>query len=91
MGMSPHEYYCMTRAEVILKIKGYSKKETMKSWHTREIIYATYATQFGRKKAMPSKHSFWPLPIDTEGDNKLSEDQMRDNWLILSGKKQSDE
>ena len=61
----------------------------MKAWHTREIIYATYATQFGRKKAMPSKRKFWPLPIDNEQDDKLSEEQMRLNWQILSGKKAS--
>lgn len=64
MDMTPHEYYTMTRAEFILKAKGYQRKEAKVSWHVREMVYGIYATQFGRKKPMPSKSKFWPNILD---------------------------
>lgn len=77
--MTPHEYYSMTRAEFILKLKGFQNKQAKKAWHTREIVYATYATQPGRKKAMPPKHKFWPLPMDHKGLERSAE-EMRAKW-----------
>lgn len=69
----------MTRAEFILTVKGYQRKQEKNTWHFREVVYATYATQMGRKRAMPSKHKFWPLSIDKKGLD-ISADEMRNKW-----------
>lgn len=63
MGLTPRQYYLMTRAEFILAYRGF-RKSKVKEWeHSRFVAYWTYATA---QKKGPNKsiHHWFPLPTD---------------------------
>lgn len=82
--MTPHEYRCMTRAEFILKVKGYNVKETKKWEHTRFIAYTTAANvPMGRKKPLPPITKWLKLSTDTEQNLLVDIEDKRNKWLAL--------
>lgn len=84
IGLTPHDYYSMTMRDFILTVRGYFKRRAHEFEHTREIAYAIYATQFGRKKRMPPKQKWWPLPTDSHV--LFEEEQMKETWDLLWNK-----
>ena len=75
MGLTPHEYYCMTRAEFFCKAQGYQNKQWRKWEHTRTMAYTTAST-VPSKKRMPKITNWMPLPTD-DLSNKLSNDRIK--------------
>lgn len=82
MELTPHQYYSMTRAEFIIKSKGYHKKQMEKWEHTRFLGYQTIST-IPSKKKLPGITKWMPLPSD-EGVN-ISKDRIK---LMLEKAKQ---
>ena len=63
MGLTPHEYYCMSPLEFYYASTGYNKK-VLKQWeHTRHISY-TVAGTVPSKKRLPPITRWMPLPTD---------------------------
>lgn len=75
MGLTPHEYYCMTRAEFFCATNGYQNKEWKKWEHTRVMAYTTANTVMSKKK-LPKMTKWMPLPNDAEM-NKLSDKHIK--------------
>lgn len=73
----------MTRAEFLLKLRGYYRKEAMKWEHTRQVCYTIAANAFGRKKRMPTPQAWWPLPTDERYKIKTPNSEMKKNWELL--------
>lgn len=86
MDLTPHEYYSMTRAEFILKAKGWHTQQLKKWEHTRQISYTIAANAFGRKKRMPSIRAWWPLPTDKLDKPDLDRSEMQAKWEIFKNK-----
>lgn len=71
MGLTPHEYYCMSPLEFFLAGKGYNNK-MIKQWeHTRQISYVTAST-IPSKKRLPPIHRWMPLPTDKPTNSGVS-------------------
>lgn len=69
MGLTPREYYGMSRAEFILAFRGYKRKH-YKDWEqTRMIAYTTYAVAPKKGKNKPIT-KWLPLPSDSNYDPK---------------------
>lgn len=83
LELTPHEYYSMTRAEFILKLKGYQKKEFRKWEHTRQVCYTIASNAMGRKKRLPSVKTWWPLPTDKIQTLDISQAEMKAKWQAL--------
>lgn len=84
MELTPHEYYCMTRAEFILKANGYDTKQVKEWEHTRFMAYNTYKfVPYRGKGNKPVKiEKFLPLRTDTNSLN-ISTEERRERWLRL--------
>jgi hypothetical protein len=82
MELTPHEYYCMTRAEFILKSKGYKTGQDREWERARFIGYQTY--KFAPKKGKAVSITKF-LPLDTDNANiiELSEEEKRAKWQRL--------
>lgn len=67
MGLTPKQYYSMTRAEFVLAFRGYRRKNWRQWEHTRHTSYMVYAS-IPRKKGdkLPSMKKFMPLPTDVK-------------------------
>lgn len=65
MGLTPKEYYSMSRAQYILAFRGYVRKH-YKDWErTRLVAYTSYAV--APKKGNNKKITDWlPLPSDED-------------------------
>lgn len=83
MELTPHEYYCMTRAEFILKSKGYKTKQDKEWEKVRFIGYQTYRFMPFRKGKPVSITKFLPLDTDTANSVELSEEEKRAKWQRL--------
>lgn len=75
MGLSPHQFYCMTPAEFYLASKGFVAKEHRKWEHTRLLAY-TVASTVPSKKKMPPIKRWMPLPTDGDEKEVANEDQI---------------
>ena len=74
MGLTPHEYYCMTRAEFYLKAKGYNRKQVKEWEHTRLLAY-TVASTVPSKKKLP-KMTKW-MPLSTDSETEIGKDRIQ--------------
>lgn len=83
MELTPHEYYCMTRAEFMLKAKGYDTKQVKEWERSRFIGYQTYAYAPYRKGKPVKITKFLPLKTDNANHLKLSEEERKAKWLRL--------
>jgi hypothetical protein len=90
MELTPHEYYSMTRAEFILKLKGYQIKQVKEWEHTRQICYTIASNAFGRKSKLPNIKSWWPLITDKLNAVKKPVSEMRNKWQIFKSKDESE-
>lgn len=66
MGLTPHEYYCMTPLEFYYASKGYMNKYYKDLEQTRLIAY-TVASTIPSKKKLPPMNRWMPLPSDKQG------------------------
>lgn len=82
MGLTPHQYYSMTRAEFILTMIGFERKQS-KIWeHTRFLSYTVASTVRSKKKL--KKITDWlPLSIDKHRKQSFEADEMREKWQKL--------
>lgn len=82
MGLTPHTFYSMTRAEFILTMVGFERKQAKKWEHTRLIAYTVASTV--RSKQKIKKITDWlPLSIDAERKQTFEADEMREKWQKL--------
>lgn len=72
MGLTPHEYYCMSPLEFYLAAKGYNHKILSQWEHTRHISY-TVAKTVPSKRKLPSMQRWMPLPTDKVGSGISNE------------------
>lgn len=72
MGLTPHEYYCMSPLEFYYAVKGYNRKKEEQWQHTRFIGYYTVST-IPSKKKLPPIQKWFPLPSDkiTISDDRI--------------------
>lgn len=83
MGLTPHEYYCMTRAEFIIKAKGFHTKE-IKEWERARFIgYQTYKFAPYRKGRPVKITKFLPLETDNKNHPQLSDEEKKARWERL--------
>lgn len=72
MGLTPHDYYCMSPLEFYYASKGFSDR-TWREWDmTRHIMY-TVASTVPSKRKLPKMRIWFPLPSDGEahGENDV--------------------
>lgn len=65
MGLTPHEYYCLSPLEFHLKSKGYWESYWENWEHTRFIAYNVRAT-IPTKEKLPDIRKWLPLPSDKD-------------------------
>ena len=63
MGLTPHEYYCMSPLEFYYASKGYLNKY-WKEWDMVRHQMYTVACTVPSKKKMPRIKAWFPLPTD---------------------------
>ncbi len=63
MGLSPHEYYCMSPLEFYYASKGYMNKY-WKEWDMVRHQMYTVASTVPSKKKLPRLRAWFPLPTD---------------------------
>lgn len=68
MGLTPHEYYCMSPLEFHYASIGYVNKYYKEMQQTRLIAY-TVASTVRRKTKLPPITKWMPLPIDKKVNN----------------------
>lgn len=72
MGLTPHEYYCMSPLEFHYAAQGYMDKY-WKEWdRTRHIMYTIAGTARSKKK-LPKISKWMPLPIDRMSEGVSNE------------------
>lgn len=69
MGLTPHQYYSMTRAEFYLASKGYHRKQLEIWQHTRFLGYQIRLNRQTKQKA-PSITNWFPLSTDKQVDTQ---------------------
>lgn len=71
MGLTPHEYYCMSPLEFYYASKGYMNKY-WKDWDMVRHQMYTVASTVPSKRKLPRLRAWFPLPTDgdahAEGD-----------------------
>ena len=77
MGMTSHDFYCMTWAEVALSFRGYLKKQCDYIVPLRRLGLIIESTKPG-SGILPQEEVFWPLPTDKA--NIMDEDAMTSAW-----------
>ena len=83
MGLTPHEYYCMSPLEFYYASKGYMNKY-WKQWDmVRHIMYTTASTVPSKKK-LPKISKWFPLPIDV--NTVISSERANEMFKILKEK-----
>lgn len=85
MGLTPHEYYSMTRAEFIIKAKGFRTKEVKQWEHTRYLAYNVYkfVPMRGKNNRPVSITKFLPLETDKQNHPQLSPEERKAKWERL--------
>lgn len=68
MGLTPHEYYCMSPLEFYYASNGHMKKYYKELEQTRLIAY-TVASTIKTKRKLPSITKWMPLPSDRSMSN----------------------
>lgn len=74
----------MTRAEFILTLMGYERKQA-KQWEQTRFIAYTVASTVRSKTRLKKIYDWLPLSIDKERNILLEEDEMRNKWQKLKG------
>lgn len=82
MGLTPHEYYCMSPLEFHYASKGYLRKQWQEWDRTRHVMYIVAGT-VKTKKRLPKLSTWFPLPIDKESH---AEDDIQDMFTKLKEK-----
>lgn len=69
MGLTPHEYYCMSPLEFHYAAKGYMNKH-WKQWDMVRFISYNIKATIPSRRTLPKITAWMPLPIDTESHNE---------------------
>ena len=90
MGLTPHEYYCMSPLEFYYASKGYMNKYWNEWNMTRHQMY-TVASTVRSKKKLPRLQKWFPLPIDksTGIDGKTANEMFRKLKEKINGNKRT--
>ena len=81
MEMSSLEFYSLTPAETVLKIKGYEHRR-WEGWQQARLISYNVYLSVPRKKGFRCQkiEEFYPLPSDDKHKSKITEKKMGDVW-----------
>lgn len=75
MGLTPHEYFCMSPLEFYYASNGYLNKK-WDAWNrTRHEMY-TVASTVKTKKRLPKITKWFPLPIDRLNTPDIKEERL---------------
>lgn len=72
MGLTPHQYYCMSPLEFHYASKGFTNKYYKQLEQTRLIAY-TVAGTVRRKTKLPPITKWMPLPSDKQNSSNISD------------------
>lgn len=87
MGLSPHEFYCMTPAEFFLKCRGHNRLYWQEWERTRFIAYNVVSTiPRKRGKRLPSMSRWFPLPTDKTVSHDTDVEKMKTVWDRIKDK-----